>query len=708
MTAYASGGALRAAACVLVLALLSPAGTPPARAASNFPDVPVWVIAGGWRDSTHASALDSLRCPGSFGGPMPDSVDERARAVTVRFLRDRTAESRPDFGGYRIYRMTNSPDSTRAVLIRRYSLNPGSGLSWNLSQVTKVSSVSLLPGNGDGTFAARTQITSGVAPTGVAITPINKGAQADLGIVNSGSSSVSILLGQPGGPPSLLTNPETQAGPAALAFADVNADTVMDVATANRDANSITVNIATGPIAYLPIHYPAGSQPSAIAFGELNGDAFQDIVVANQGADSISVFPRLTSGPLGRFGTRTDFKVGGQPSGVVVADLNGDVRQDVVVTNRADNTISIMLAVGTSFLRTDLPTGAAPWGIAVADVNGDTRPDVVVANSGESSVSLFLGNGVGGFGARQDIPTGPNPRTVALADLNGDARVDLVTASFTGGFVTRLLGDGAGGFGARVDSPGGPQPASVGVGDLTGDGKVDIAVANFSYDLPYLCDDFLTGSLLAVNDSVVTYVDPDSAGRYIKVCRDPGVPTGRCNSPGDSVFILVGPPGPHDGFLTWYSVTIEKRNTTSEDYEDLFVADTLDNFARCTDPQDRATCPNLNHKLRNLAGPVEPTAGPSANLERVGVVPNPYRGSEVWDQPGQGEVHFINLPSIAVIKIYTAAGDLVRELKHNDPVRDFERWDLKNASGKLVASGIYLYRVESTIYQFQSRFVVIR
>ena len=55
MTANASGGALRAAACVLALALLGPAGTPPARAASNFPDIPVWVIAGGWRDSTIAA-----------------------------------------------------------------------------------------------------------------------------------------------------------------------------------------------------------------------------------------------------------------------------------------------------------------------------------------------------------------------------------------------------------------------------------------------------------------------------------------------------------------------------------------------------------------------------------------------------------------------------------------------------------------------------
>jgi hypothetical protein len=88
-------------------------------------------------------------------------------------------------------------------------------------------------------------------------------------------------------------------------------------------------------------------------------------------------------------------------------------------------------------------------------------------------------------------------------------------------------------------------------------------------------------------------------------------------------------------------------------------------------------------------------------------VPNPYRGHETWDQPGQGEVHFINLPAQSKIRIYTVAGDLVREIQHTDKVRDFERWDLKNGAGKIVASGIYVYRIESASFHFQNRLVVI-
>jgi hypothetical protein len=211
-----------------------------------------------------------------------------------------------------------------------------------------------------------------------------------------------------------------------------------------------------------------------------------------------------------------------------------------------------------------------------------------------------------------------------------------------------------------------------------------------------------------VHDSIVTFIDPDSNGNYVKRCRRVDN-DGRCLTVGDSIMVLLAPAGPHDGFRTWYSITYEAYNSQENNYEDLFVPDTLDNWARCVTFGNPATCPNLNHKAANLiAAPVEPTSGPTANLERVGVVPNPFRGHAPWDRPGGNEVHFINLPRRSSIQIYSVAGDLVRELEHDDPVRDFERWDLKNADGRDVASGIYIYRVEAASFSFQSRFIVIR
>jgi hypothetical protein len=209
-------------------------------------------------------------------------------------------------------------------------------------------------------------------------------------------------------------------------------------------------------------------------------------------------------------------------------------------------------------------------------------------------------------------------------------------------------------------------------------------------------------------DSVVTFVDPDSSGSFEKVCRDLDE-FGRCLSPGDSVWALVPPTGPHDGFRTWYSVTYEGKNTVDNNYADLFVPDTSDGYANCGTVGVPSTCPNLNNKLANImAEPVEPTGGPTPDLLAVSVVPNPFRAAARWDRPDGNEVHFINLPSQAKIRIYSVSGDLVRELIHNDTVYDFERWDLKNASGKDVASGIYMYRVEAGSFTAQNRFIVIR
>jgi len=204
-----------------------------------------------------------------------------------------------------------------------------------------------------------------------------------------------------------------------------------------------------------------------------------------------------------------------------------------------------------------------------------------------------------------------------------------------------------------------------------------------------------------IGQRIATFIDPDSSGAFFKRCRRDSL--GLCFSPGDSVLVLIPPPGPHDGFRTWYSITYEARNILSNDYLDMNLSDAI----ACTDT-NRSLCPNLNHKARNMTGPVEPTVGSTQNLQTVSVVPNPFRSSEVWDPVGGHEVHFINLPAQARIRIYTVAGDLVTILEHNDPVRDFERWNLKNGQGKDVSSGIYIYRVESASFFKQDRFVVIR
>lgn len=211
------------------------------------------------------------------------------------------------------------------------------------------------------------------------------------------------------------------------------------------------------------------------------------------------------------------------------------------------------------------------------------------------------------------------------------------------------------------------------------------------------------------SQDTLQFVDPDSSGNLQKVCRRLDA-RGRCISPGDSVFALVPPPGPHEGFALYYSITYGAVDQTLRETADMFVPDTLDAYARCTVPGDPSSCPNLNGKLTNLSvNPVYVQGPATSNVERVVVVPNPYRGRERWDQPGEHRIQFQNVPANVRVRIYTIAGDLVRELEKTDPLSGNLDWDMKNANRQDVASGIYMYHVLSAEgFEAKGHFVIVR
>ena len=104
--------------------------------------------------------------------------------------------------------------------------------------------------------------------------------------------------------------------------------------------------------------------------------------------------------------------------------------------------------------------------VAVADVNGDGKPDLVVTDQCSDSacmnhgfVGVLLGKGDGTF---QPVGTydsgGYNAFSVAVEDVNGDGKPDLVVANVcatsncsTGGAVSVLLGNGDGTFQAALE-----------------------------------------------------------------------------------------------------------------------------------------------------------------------------------------------------------------------------------------------------------------
>jgi len=118
---------------------------------------------------------------------------------------------------------------------------------------------------------------------------------------------------------------------------------------------------------------------------------------------------------------------------------------------------------------------------------------------------------------------------------------------------------------------------------------------------------------------------------------------------------------------------------------------------------------------------VKLTFAPSEELDRVLVVPNPYRvdhnytfESGGWEgrqrswTENRRLIKFIHLPSKCTIRVYSLSGDIVATLYHDDPVRGEEEWNLISESGRAIASGLYVYSVESHFGTQIGKFVIIK
>ncbi|HEY3414799.1 MAG TPA: VCBS repeat-containing protein [Armatimonadota bacterium] len=240
-----------------------------------------------------------------------------------------------------------------------------------------------------------------------------------------------------------------------------------------------------GPIAALLFAIlPAHSQ--CIAIGDLSGDGAPDVVTANTSGNSISVSINKHNGTVS-FNAPVNYTVGAGPTSVAIADVNGDLKPDVIVCNSTPGTISVLLGNGDGTLRpaTDysvLPPGEtgtpAPSAVAVGDLRGHGILDVVVSNLGTSTVSVLQGDGKGVFHATTSLPVGSKPDSITLARFTASGHLDIATANSNSRSISVLLGNGDGTFQGAQNSRAGYVPYAISAGDFDGDGVMDIAVCD--------------------------------------------------------------------------------------------------------------------------------------------------------------------------------------------------------------------------------------
>lgn len=286
----------------------------------------------------------------------------------------------------------------------------------------------------------------------------------------------------------------------AAALADLDGDGRLDVLSATSVFTEVwlpgylTARIqSSGPSLRFaePVRTPTCLDPEGLALGDLDGDGRVDVAVAcgaSSGATSEVVLHLQSRTLPGSFGAAQPLSTGGaRPTGVRLADLDGDGRLDLLVASATGTSLLLFLqapapAPAGTFgpaATVLLDVGAAPVAVTAADLTGSGRLDLVATTSDGRAVVLIHDTAPGTFLPGLSYPAGLYPVAVEAADLDGDGQLDLLLVDRSGALLVMTQRAGGGAFDPVVAHDLFDENSRALVAtDLDGDGRLDVAVAS--------------------------------------------------------------------------------------------------------------------------------------------------------------------------------------------------------------------------------------
>ena len=328
---------------------------------------------------------------------------------------------------------------------------------------------------GAGSFATPTLTPDGNDPLYLASADLTGTGLLDVVSASYDDGTLSVFLNSsstPGtfGSPLILSSP----GASQVAIGDMNNDGLEDLVSADFNV-SLFIQTSPGTFAAPVSLYSGGA--NWVAVGDLNHDGIADVALADAVGVKILLHTGAASSatyaaPVAVFTQSVVPGVSGANL-VAIADVNGDGFDDLIITDPgpvgSPPTVNILLqnasSPGTFAAPVSYPLSARsnPQSLVVADVNGDGKPDIVVGGSSEVNVLLQSATSPGTFAAAASYPV-TNASEIAIADVNGDGLVDIivpvgvshppVNGVYTNnpGVLLQVAG-AAGTFGAEQDLP---------------------------------------------------------------------------------------------------------------------------------------------------------------------------------------------------------------------------------------------------------------
>jgi hypothetical protein len=344
--------------------------------------------------------------------------------------------------------------------------------------------LAVLLGAGDGTFPTMQVVHAHTQPVAVAAGDFGTG-HLSLAVQNSGSSDLSILRGNGDGTFQAPVNypwpapPPGSATGRTLVVGDFRNNGVLDIAALTGSSLAIFRGNGDGSFERVSSR-SVGTNTMALATADLRGTNRLDLLVVSLGNNRLDVL--LNNGD-GTFAEPVTYTLPSAPGSVVAGDFRGIGIMDVAVTtNRA-----VLVLRGNrdgTLGRVDTYPGAGyPFVLVAAPLRQPGLVDLAYtslntqdANSG--TVEILLNDGTGAFTAGPGYAVGGFPQDIVAVDLDGCGRLDLITADATSGAVSVLKSLGGGSFAPARHYGAGTQAFSLVVGDFNEDGRLDITTVS--------------------------------------------------------------------------------------------------------------------------------------------------------------------------------------------------------------------------------------
>ena len=410
--------------------------------------------------------------------------------------------------------------------------------------VSKVAVLKNTSTTGSISFAPKVELTTGAYTNFVSIGDIDGDGKPDIVANNSGSNTISILqqlslqpvinsfspLSGPVGTSVTITGNGFSttlsnnivyfgAAKATVTAATANSLTVTVPVGSTYEPVSVTTTVANltafsdkifnltfncGGVVNVnsfetKVDFPGGNAPYFITAADIDADGKTDLAFTNNAVSTASVLRNTASIGVvnnGSMSAPTAFATGNEAADVQFADLDGDGKKDMIVTNYQSNSFSVYrnisvagsLNAGSFAAKVDFATGNFSFGIAVNDVDKDGKPDIVVINAQTPyGVSVFKNTSSAGnisFTAKVDFSLINQGFYIKMRDLDGDSKPDIITSIPFPGRIQVLRNTSTTGiinassFDLPVTLTTGSTARNLDVADFDGDGKLDIVAPN--------------------------------------------------------------------------------------------------------------------------------------------------------------------------------------------------------------------------------------